>query len=122
MKTVLGVGNCSIDHVAIERAVQERFEAAVLRAADSDEALELLHAHTIDLVLVNRWLQGNRADGVELVRRIKSDPAIATTPVMLLSDLAACQQSAIAAGAELGFGKSQLSLPETTRKLRRFLG
>jgi CheY-like chemotaxis protein len=121
-KLVLDVGNCAIDHSAIERMIRDRFQAEVLRATEFDEAMELLRGRGADLVLVNRRLHGDHREGVELVRQIKSDPATASTPVMLVSDLKTYQESAVEIGAEPGFGKSELSSRETVRKLERFLG
>ncbi len=121
-KRVLDVGNCGLDHEEICQVLEEAFCAQVAEAAGTLDALRMLRSEPFDLVLVNRKLRGSPTGGVELVRRIKSDPALAATPVMLLSDLAEAQQEAEAAGAEPGFGKRDLDRPETRQKLGRFLG
>ncbi len=120
-KTVLAVGNCAYDHAGIERAITERFDAKVIRAADLEATLETLRATAVDLVLVNRRLHVDSSDGLEVIRRIKADPQLAGIPVMLLSNYPEYQQSAVTAGAEPGFGKAELDLPQTEEKLRRFL-
>ena len=56
-----------------------------------------------------------------LVRRMKADRQLAQTPVMLVSDLPTYQESAVAAGAEPGFGKSEHRSSDTAQKLRPYL-
>ena len=121
-KTVLGVGNCSYDHGNVEALILEHFDVDVQAASLGDEAIEKLRADSFDLVLVNRKLANDASDGVELVTRIKADPQLAETPVMLLSNYPEAQNAAVAAGAEPGFGKAELGRPETVEKLGRFLG
>lgn len=121
-KTVLDVGNCTIDHAAIEQMIGKNFQAHVLRALGPEDAIEVLRNTPVDLVLVNRRLHSDYSDGVALIRQIKSDPDLAQTPVMLVSDHSRYQHRAVEAGAEPGFGKSELSSPETPGRLRRFLG
>jgi two-component system chemotaxis response regulator CheY len=120
-KTVLAVGNCAYDHAGIEQAISGRFDAKVIRAADLETALETLRGTAVDLVLVNRRLHADSSDGLGVIRRIKAAPQLAATPVMLLSNYPEYQQSAVAAGAEPGFGKAELDSPQTEEKLRRFL-
>jgi CheY-like chemotaxis protein len=73
------------------------------------------------LVLVNRRIYSDQSDGLEAIRRIKADPELGHTPVMLLSDLAEAQQAAVAAGAEPGFGKTDMTSPEILQNLARLL-
>lgn len=121
-KTVLGVGNCSFDHGNVEALILANFDAEVVAAALKDEAMEKLRSGSFDLVLVNRKLTQDLSDGLELIERIKADPQLAETPVMLLSNYPEAQKAAVAAGAEPGFGKAELERPETVEKLGRFLG
>jgi CheY-like chemotaxis protein len=120
-KRVLTVGNCSSDHAMIARAILMHFEAEVVRASGRRDALDSLHAGHFDLVLVNRKLTGDGSAGVELIRQIKSDPQLADMPVMLLSDYPDYQATAVAEGAEPGFGKSQLGEALVAERLGRFL-
>jgi len=121
MKKVLNVGQCAADHGAIRRLIEEGFEAEVLAALDAGEALAQLRSGRFDLVLVNRTLDVDRSDGLEIVKAIKADPALAATAVMLVSNYAEYQEQAVAAGAELGFGKAAYNQPATHERLRKFL-
>ncbi|MEE8450599.1 MAG: response regulator [Thermoguttaceae bacterium] len=121
-KTVLGVGNCSFDHGNVEALILEHFDAEMVAASLKDEAMERLRSGSFDLVLVNRKLTQDSSDGLELIERIKADPQLAETPVMLLSNYPEAQKAALAAGAEPGFGKAELGRPETVERLGRFLG
>ena len=120
-KRVLDVGNCVPDHAAIRALVTGTFSAEVVQAHGPEDALEALRKQPIDLVLINRKLDRDYTDGIDILRQIKSDPAIANVPVMLITNYADHQQSAVEAGAEYGFGKLELHTPETHAKLARFL-
>lgn len=119
-KRVLDVGNCAADHAAIRSWVERTFDATVSRAHGLQDVLAALRAEHFDLVLVNRLLdQGG--EGIQVISRIKADPALAAVPVMLISNYAECQQAAVEAGAEYGFGKAELQSAQTREKLGRFL-
>jgi two-component system chemotaxis response regulator CheY len=120
-KKILAVGNCSVDHGALARLVSGHFPAQLCRAQQINDALAQLRGDTFDLVLVNRVFHGIAQQGLDLIRQIKADPTLAATPVMLLSNYPQCQQEAVAAGAEPGFGKDHLHHAETREKLRPFL-
>ncbi|NUQ62328.1 MAG: response regulator [Pirellulales bacterium] len=120
-KKLLSVGNCSFDDSEIRRMVRDHFDAEIVRASTSADALLKLRNERFDLVLVNRTIRGDQGGGVELIRRIKSDPELSCTAIMLVSNYPDYQQAAIAEGAEPGFGKSELDLPATVERLRRFL-
>jgi CheY-like chemotaxis protein len=72
-------------------------------------------------VLVNRKLDADSSDGIDVLRAIKEDAALAALPVMLVSNYPDAQQEAQAAGAVPGFGKAQVSSPETLELLRTYL-
>jgi two-component system, chemotaxis family, chemotaxis protein CheY len=120
-KKVLSIGNCRYDHGRLANMLNEHFRAEVVPARHADEALEKLCSQPFDLVLVNRVLHRNGQPGLEVIRRLKAEPDLAATPVMLLSNLANYQQMALAAGAEPGFGKEQFDDPEVIEELRRYL-
>ncbi len=120
-KTVLSVGQCSMDHGAIERFLTTHFDVQVLQADDAQQTLDTLKQTACDLVLVNRKLDCDYSDGVEVIQRIKAEPAVESVPVMLVTNYAEHQQLAIDAGAELGFGKLEFEQPETIARLRGFL-
>lgn len=120
-KRVLDVGQCDPDHGSIRRMLETRFAVEIDRADTGDDALEKLRAAPCDLVLVNRKLDIDYTDGMAVIERIKADPALAQVPVMLVTNYPEHQQAAVAAGAEYGFGKKELSLPATHQRLAKFL-
>ena len=120
-KRVLDVGNCSADHRAIARLITRQFGAEVFRAADWTDAARQLQSESFDLVLVNRQLNNDRSDGLEVIRRIKRDPELAHVPVMLVTNFPEFQQQAVQAGAVEGFGKQSLHADETVERLKPFL-
>lgn len=122
MKRVLDVGQCSLDHGSIRRLVEGQFGAQVVQAHQLHDAMAALRGGAFDLVLVNRKLDIDGDDGLKIVKTIKADPQLSSTPVMLVTNFAEHQQTAVAAGAEPGFGKAQLDDPATLEKLSRFLG
>jgi len=121
-KRVLDVGNCSPDHFAIRRLIEGRFDAQVLQADDWPQTLAQLQAGPIDLVLVNRKLDIDYSDGLDIIRQIKSDASWQHLPVMLISNYPDQQEIAIQAGAVPGFGKSSLGASETLTRLEQVLG
>lgn len=102
--------------------VAEEFQAETIQTHHLDDTLARLKNEPFDLVLVNRKLDADYSDGLAVVRAIKTDASLATTPVMLVSNFPDAQAAAVSAGAEPGFGKAELSLPATREKLVPFLG
>lgn len=121
MKRVLDVGNCGPDHAAIERLLA-RFDCEVLQADGASDAMAALRAGGVDLVLVNRKLDMDYSDGMEVIRQIKADPQAGKTPVMLLTNYAEHQDAAEKIGALRGFGKLEYGAPETIQRLEAVLG
>lgn len=121
-KKVLDVGNCVPDHTAITRFLTTKFDCEVLQADAGDDALTTLQQGGVDLVLVNRKLDVDYSDGVEVIRRIKADPKTAAVPVMLITNYPEHQEAAEALGALRGFGKLELGKPETLARLQPILG
>jgi len=120
-KRVLDVGNCAVDHAAIRELMEEHFDAVVLQAHAAEDTLAELRRGGIDLVLVNRKLDCDCSDGLEVIRRIKRDPAMSATPCMLVTNYPEHQQLAVEAGAEWGFGKRELHQPQTLLRLQQAL-
>jgi len=121
MKRVLDVGQCSPDHWSIKHLFEGELGAELVQAHLAAEALEKLHASQFDLVLVNRKFDADYSDGLELIRAIKADAALAEVPVMLISNYPEAQAEAVAAGALPGFGKAELRSPATKEKLSAVL-
>lgn len=120
-KRLLDVGNCGPDHAAIRALVTGNFNAAIVQTHGIEDTLEQLRRQPFDLVLINRKLDRDYSDGIDILRQIKSDPELAKIPVMLITNYAEHQQQAVADGAEPGFGKLELHTPATHEKLARFL-
>jgi len=118
---VLDVGQCDPDHAAISRLLKSHFGAEIVRACGLADTLDALRSEPFALVLVNRKLDADYSDGLEIIKAIKADPLVAAVPVMLVSNYAEAHQEAVAAGALTGFGKAELARPETEEKLRAVL-
>ncbi|HMP07461.1 MAG TPA: response regulator [Lacipirellulaceae bacterium] len=117
MKRVLDVGNCGPDHAAIKQYLAGQFDCEVLQAHGEEDALAALRGGGVDLVLINRKLDRDYSDGVDILRRIKADPDLAATPVMLVTNYADHQDAAVALGALRGLGKLELGRPEPRARL-----
>ena len=119
---VLVVGNCNPDHAMLSLLLKRSFQADVVRAHSPSDALAALRSGPFGLVLVNRILDRDGSEGLELIRTIKASPEFGATPVMMITDYPEHQALAVAAGAASGFGKSELQDAETHEKLARILG
>jgi CheY-like chemotaxis protein len=120
-KQILDVGNCRFDHNAIRGLIESNFDAQVIQTHTREDTLQALRADRFHLVLINRKLDRDRGDGLDLVKAIKTDEQLAGVPVMLITNYPEHQELAEAAGAERGFGKTDLSDPGTLGKLSRIL-
>lgn len=101
--------------------VTSNFEATVLQTHGADDTVELLRKRKVDLVTVNRKLDRDYSDGLEIIKKIKSDPEIGNVPVMLVTNYDEHQQAAVAEGATYGFGKLEIGNEGTIEKLKPFL-
>lgn len=120
-KTVIDCGNCGPDHNSIRNMIQSHFDAVVQQTHGSEDTLRRLRQGDVDLVIVNRKLDRDYSDGIEVIRQIKSDAQGADVPVMLISNYEEHQQAAVAIGAVPGFGKLALSDPKTPSLFEPFL-
>jgi ActR/RegA family two-component response regulator len=121
-KRVLDVGQCNPDHSSISRMLNEHFDVEIVRAHLKSDAIGLLKSGEFDLVLVNRKLDRDYSDGLNIVRTIKTDAALSNTAVMLVSNYPEAHEEAVAAGAIYGFGKAELGSPEIIDRLAAVLG
>lgn len=119
--TVLDVGNCVPDHASIKTWLTRNFDVEVLQTHAGDDTLALLRQRSVDLVLINRKLDRDYTDGVDILKQIKADGLLAKTPVMIITNYAEHQDAAVALGAERGFGKLELKDPATQQKLSALL-
>ena len=92
-----------------------------IEIVDNEKAIEQ-YLNTASLLLVNRVLEGDfdSDSGVDLIAEASARGEHAA--MMLISDFPDAQESAIAAGALPGFGKSQLYNAASAAKLRQALG
>lgn len=120
-KTLVDCGNCGPDFLAIRAMVEGEFGARVLQSHGLDDTLAILREHPIDLVTINRKLDQDYSDGLEVAKAIKADTEVSRVPVMLVTNYTEHQEAAISVGCVRGFGKLALASPETHRLLRPFL-
>ncbi len=71
---------------------------AVVCAASGEEALKSAHSHRPDLILLDLLLPG--MDGLEVARRLKSDPATKEIPIIMVT--AKGEEADIVTGLEVG--------------------
>src|SRR5262245_46348407 len=121
MPRVLDIGNCVPDHAAIRGMFEKSFHAEVLQADGLDDALVILRQQPVDLVVVNRKLDRDYSDGLDIIKQVKSDAKLSTIPCMLITNYPDQQQVAVAAGAEYGFGKKELYADTTQSRLKKLL-
>lgn len=121
-RRVLDVGNCSMDHGAIRAMLEKSFGAEVVQAHGEQDAVGLLGREKFDLVLVNRKLDQDYSDGLEIIKTIKKDARLSAVPCMLITNYPEHQEAAVAAGAVPGFGKKELYAEETLKRLSNLLG
>jgi len=120
-KRVLDVGQCAPDHQAIRTFLSQHFDVEIAQTDGPEDTLAELRSGRYDLVLINRKLDRDDSDGLEIIQQIKAEAAIAEVAVMLVTNFAEHQDLAVAAGAERGFGKLEYDMPETVDRLRTFL-
>ena len=116
-KRVLNVGNCGPDNRAITAMIERHFAAEVDSVDDALQTMQQLRTQTYDLVLVNRILDRDGSDGLEVIQQIKTAPDTSDTPVMMITNFPDHQQRAQEVGALEGFGKQALQDPATCTKL-----
>jgi CheY-like chemotaxis protein len=121
-KRVLDVGNCVPDHSAITHFLTKNFDCEVLQADKADDALATLKRQPVDLIVVNRKLDCDYSDGLEVIRQIKAEPELKDIPAMLITNYAEHQEQAMAIGAVRGFGKLEYGKSETLERLKPILG
>ena len=118
-KRVLEIGNCGPDHHTFSQLVDQHFDAIVDPAHQEVDARKLLDERTYALVVVNRLLDIDGSSGLEVIRNLKqSHPDL---PVMMITNFADHQETAVSNGAEPGFGKNSLGDASTLDLLKKFL-
>lgn len=118
---VLDVGNCDPDHGMIRRMILQHFHAEIDRVMFVDEALDRMRQQRFDLVLFNRLIFDDGSEGIELLRRAKSDAALREMPIMMISNYAEAQRASVDAGGVPGFGKNAIFDQGTISLLAQYL-
>lgn len=99
---------------------EEDFE--VEEAVDGEEGIQKLKENKMDMVLLDIILPG--IDGFEVLARIKKDPRLESTPVIILSNLG--QKEEIERGLKLGavdyLIKANFDLNKIVERIRSILG
>jgi CheY-like chemotaxis protein len=116
------VGQCRPDSAAIGHYLRSNFGAEVVTADTAAAALQLLAERSFQLVLLNRILDADGSEGMQILHEIRRQERWQELPVMLVSNYAEWQQKAVAAGALPGFGKAELNRPETRQRVAEALG
>jgi CheY-like chemotaxis protein len=120
-KTVLDVGNCNPDHSSLTTMLSTHYDVRVLRSHELKDTLETVAKEKVDLILINRKLDIDYTDGLEILRYLKQDEALKAIPAMIVTNYPEAQQEAVAEGAEYGFGKLQYKEAATHDRLGKFL-
>jgi len=118
---VLDVGQCDPDHASLRRMLEGKFSAQVVRVATGDEAEAEMAKSKFDLVLVNRKLDIDYSDGMDVVRRVVAMPEGQRASIMLVSNYPEYQEEAVKAGAAYGFGKAELTDARVQERLKQIL-
>ncbi|MEQ1829969.1 MAG: response regulator [Pirellula sp.] len=120
-KIVLDVGNCNPDHNALTSMLTRSYDVSVLRAHELTDTIQLLSQKPVDLILINRKLDIDYSDGMDILRELKQNESFKSIPVMIVTNYAEHQEAAVAEGAEYGFGKLQFAESATHERLSRIL-
>jgi len=98
-----------------------RDEFNVTRYGDGEEALRGIAATKPDLVLLDIWLPG--LDGIEVLNRLRGDPATARIPVVALTAdaMSGGRDKYLAAGFDAYASKPIIDIKEFIAMLSRIL-
>lgn len=121
-KRVLSVGQCMPDASALSRFLNTHFEVQIDESDVEQDTLEKLKATAYDLVMINRKLDADYSDGIELMQTIKNTPDVKPCTLMLVSNFPEYQEQAVEVGAAYGIGKNEYRSPETVARLQPYLG
>ncbi len=120
-KRVLNVGQCGPDTHSLTRFLTQHFDVEIVSTKLPADTLAALRGGDFALVLINRKLDEDYTDGLEILKAIKADAALAAVPAMLVSNYPEAHDEAMACGGERGFGKLELNA-DTAARLRPLLG
>lgn len=115
---ILDVCPCSFDHADMRKTIARVCTASVDQVRTGADAMKHIQQHPYDLVLINRTLDGPM-DGLSLLAALRSQAV--PPPMMLISNYADAQASALALGALPGFGRAKIDDPVSAQQIRRAL-
>ena len=120
MKTILLAEDDESAIALYEAVLSGHRDWRLVIARTGEEALQLAHLHLPAVALLD--IQMPALDGIEVCRRLKSDPATAAIPVIVVSALTqlTSRDAAAEAGAE-EFVAKPFSPAELTRLVERTL-
>ena len=116
-KQIALVGHCGPDSYMLRSAVKYAVPGADVHMITDQDALNDLIEKGVDLLLVNRMLDGlfDSGAGVELIGSLhRTHPQVRC---MLISNYPESQREAEAAGARAGFGKAEVGSPKMKQSL-----
>ena len=120
-RTVVLVGHCFPDRFMIKSAIKRAVPGSSLETVNDEKGLEPFQNGST-VLLVNRELDGtfDTDSGIELIERVMQgdDPPV----TILISNYEDAQTHAEAAGANPGFGKSDLYEARTVEILQMAAG
>ncbi|WP_163780342.1 response regulator, partial [Myxococcus vastator] len=104
---------------ATEGALVKALGHSVEEAQDGEEAYVKVQNNTYDLILTD--VQMPKLDGFSLARRLKSTPAVARIPVIILSSLASPEDKrrGLDAGADAYLVKGELGVEVLAQAIDR---
>jgi CheY-like chemotaxis protein len=120
-RKLLDVGQCNADHSQISATLGKFFDVEIQRAHSHEQAIKLAADAHFDLIMINRLLDADGSPGMDILRSLKTTPATAGIPVMIVSNFEDAQKAAVDAGAVTGFGKAALAKQETKELLAQYL-
>lgn len=121
VKRVGLVGHCSPDSSHLTMALSAAVPGAKVIRVTNDAGTDKLLEEGVDLLLVNRAMEHgySEAIGTDYIRKLRAKyPGV---KMMLISNYADAQESAVREGAIPGFGKNAVMSADTKRKLQEAL-
>ena len=85
-KTVLDVGNCNPDHSALSRMLLSNYDVRILRTHELKDSLEILQKEPVHLIMINRKLDMDYSDGLEILKVLKRDEKWKSIPAMIITN------------------------------------
>ena len=119
-KRILLVGHCGVDGPRLKDELSRALKGVEVERINSEADLEQAVGKGADLLLVNREPVGFEGEGLEIIRKVKSENP--DCKVMLVSDYEDAQKEAVGAGAMQGFGKSEMGSPRLAEHVKQALG